>query len=390
MRRKSDWSTRELLIYRSTLADIQRLIDEMRFQLDAEVFEFAPGMKQLAADYADVCKQVNVRLRRCEDFLKQGLRSEAIHTADADPNLLDLLATVDFPERSRWDGMVRLFDLPRAEPLLIDVAEQLNAAYPLQDPLQNLLNRHRLLALARAPVVERLSVLRELAVIDVGSPVWTDDVKTFERVRVSEIQTAAAEADAKGDFGRLEWLAEELAGSNWREVPPTSVVEQVSRLAERVTRRTAPSDPAGLRDALNSALKAADMPRCRALRRRWHELGILSPPVGRNGKEDARGPGVAWLAREDAKDARDHQVRRAVAVLEQKLDADTDIDELREAQEWARQVVGEIPEPVASRLHMRIVRLQNAVRARDRLFIYSAVACLVIAITIGGVVIFWK
>jgi hypothetical protein len=361
----------------------------MRFQLDAEILEFSPAIKQLAADYADVCRQVNTRLRRCEDFLKQGLRSEAIHAADADPNLLDLVATVDFPARSTWDGIVRLLDLPRAEPLLIDVAELLNAAYPLQHPLEKLLDRHRLLALHRVPLVDRLNVLRELAILDDTSPVWNDDLRVFELARISEIETAAADADAQGDFGILERLAEELTDSNWREAPSVALVEHVRRLAEQVTRRTAPSDPAGLRDALNAASIASDSPRCRALRRRWHELGILSPPVGRSGQNDARGSGVAWLARIDALDARDQRIRRAVSALEKRLDADADIDELRDAAESVRQVAGEMPEPMASRFQNRIANLEHAVRLRDRLFIYSAVACLVIAIGVGGAVILW-
>jgi hypothetical protein len=372
------------------VADVQRLIDEMRFQLDAEVFELAPAMKQLAADYADVCRLVNMRLRRCEDFLKQGLRAEAIHTADADPNLLDLVATVDIPERSRWDGMVRLFGLPRAEPLLIDVAEQLNAAYPLQYPLEKLLEQHRLLALTRAPIIDRLKVLRELAVLDEDSPVWNDDARVFELARISEIEAAAAEAEAQGDFAKLERLVDELTDGNWRETPPACVVEQVRQLAQRVTRRTAPSDPAGLREALNAAATTGDMARCRALRRRWHELGILSPPVGRNGHTDARGPGVAWLAREDARDARDVRIRRAALALEYELEADADIDELREAAERLREIAGEIPEALASRVHDRIAKLENDVRSRDRLFIYSAVACGLIAVSIGLVVMFWK
>ena len=371
------------------MTDLQRLIDEIRFQLDAETVEFSPALKQLAADYADVCRLVNVRLRRCEDFLKQGLRSEAIHAADADPNLLDLVATVDFPARSTWDGIVRSLDLPRAEPLLIDVAESLNAAYPLQHPLEKLLDRHRLLALHRAPLVDRLNVLRELAILDDTSPVWNDDLRDFELARISEIETAAAQAEIQGDFGKLEWLAEELIDSNWREPPSLEFVEHVRQLAEQVTRRTAPSNSAGLRDALNAASLAGDSPKCRALRRRWHELGILSPPVGRSAQHDARGPGVAWLARVDALDARDLRIRRAVAALERRLEADADIDELQEAAESVREAAGEIPEPVASRVRNRITKLENAVRWRDRLFIYSAVACLVIAIGVGGAVMLW-
>src|SRR5689334_6187502 len=125
--------------------DLQRLIDEIRFRLQSQNCELTDDFRQLAADYAAACRDVNRRLRRCGEHLKQGLRAEAIHLAESEPRLLDLVATIDFPERGEWDEILGLYQVAKPEPILLDVAEQLNEAYSLQQPLEKLLERHRLL-----------------------------------------------------------------------------------------------------------------------------------------------------------------------------------------------------------------------------------------------------
>ena len=67
------------------------------------------------------------------------LRSEAIHLAESEPNLLDSLAALDFPERADWDELVQIYQLAAAPKLAVDQAQFLNEAYAQEDPLQDLL-----------------------------------------------------------------------------------------------------------------------------------------------------------------------------------------------------------------------------------------------------------
>ena len=60
------------------MADLQRLNDEIRFRLQSQYGELTVDLKQLAGDFGVICHDVNGRLRRCGEHLKQGLRSEAI------------------------------------------------------------------------------------------------------------------------------------------------------------------------------------------------------------------------------------------------------------------------------------------------------------------------
>ena len=134
------------------MSDIQQVVDELRFILQREVISQTGELAALVAEYSRLCHEVNARLRRCDDCMKQGLRSEALHLAEAKPNLLEAVAILDFPERDDLIEVVNLCFLQPPEPLLVDVASGLNSAYAEAEPLQKLLDSHRLLALGRAPL----------------------------------------------------------------------------------------------------------------------------------------------------------------------------------------------------------------------------------------------
>jgi len=131
------------------MTEIQRVVDELRFLLLREVVEQTDELADLVREYSDHCHTANVRLRRGNECLKQGLRSEALHLAEAAPNLLDVVAVLDFAERDQLLEVVAMYFFTPPEPLLLDVASALNEAYAQHEPLQKLLDSHRLLALGR-------------------------------------------------------------------------------------------------------------------------------------------------------------------------------------------------------------------------------------------------
>ena len=100
------------------MPDLQRTVDEVRFRIQSGDCELNDELKRLAGDYAVLCHEANLRLRRCGEFLRQGQRSGAIHLAEAAPNLLEAFATLDFPERTEWDEFVRLnpeYQMPESQ-----------------------------------------------------------------------------------------------------------------------------------------------------------------------------------------------------------------------------------------------------------------------------------
>jgi hypothetical protein len=171
--------------------------------------------------------------------LNQGLRSEAVHLADIAPNLLDLVGLLDFPELGEWHALVTEYSLPKPEPLLFDVAGSLNEAYGLQEPVQRLLDQHRLHALARSPLSQRLKILRSLYETDHTSGHWEEDVRGMERVRFREIEAESRAAASKSDVDRLKVLYSELTNSQWLETVPANLLRDLKQRGTGVTRAQA-------------------------------------------------------------------------------------------------------------------------------------------------------
>ena len=197
------------------MADAQRVVEGIRNFLHSGHQVSLDALRALAQDYVQGCDEVNRRLARCEEYLRRGMRSEAIHFAEAEPHILDLLAVLDFPERPEWDKTVGEHQFPAPPVFRMETAAALNRAYAESAPLEELLKRHRLLALARAPVAERLGVMRQLAQLDPSSPFWDQDIVALEKVRLlqlrGEVEALARRKDVPSQ-SRLEGLLVEVRG----------------------------------------------------------------------------------------------------------------------------------------------------------------------------------
>src|SRR5207253_5374054 len=146
--------------------DYQPIVDEIRSFVQSVDQTLTDRVKEVASLYVQACNEVNQQLRRCEEFLQKGLRSEAVHLAQTEPILLDQLAILDFAERPQWDELAMMYGLPVSPQLRVETAAALNEAYADEQPLEELLHKHRLLALSRGSLKGRLSILRRIAELD--------------------------------------------------------------------------------------------------------------------------------------------------------------------------------------------------------------------------------
>ena len=99
-------------------------------------------LRDSAAQYAEACAEVNDRLREVTRLLHRGLRSEALQLAEEEPNLLDMVASLDFPELPTWTEMLKGWGMAPPPPLLIELAADINQAYADQQPLEYSLSLH--------------------------------------------------------------------------------------------------------------------------------------------------------------------------------------------------------------------------------------------------------
>ena len=97
-------------------------------------------LQGVAADYSLAIDEANERLRQCGALLRKGLRSEAIQLCELEPNLLDVVGILDFPERDTWSELLSLHGLSSPTALMLEVAANLNEAYSVEQPLATCCN----------------------------------------------------------------------------------------------------------------------------------------------------------------------------------------------------------------------------------------------------------
>ncbi|HVJ68502.1 MAG TPA: hypothetical protein VM510_10980 [Caulifigura sp.] len=369
------------------MPDLQRLIDDIRSQLQASSCELSDRLRTLAEGYAEVCSETNERLRKCERLLRQQLRSEAIHLADADPVLLDTVATLDFPEKPQWDDILGMYELPQAEPLLLDVARDLNEAYAIVQPLQKLLAKHRLLALTRAPLNQRLAVMRKLDAQDKAAFVWDDDIRVFERARFAEIEIEAKEAARRRDPAALGSLVGEVERTEWREKPPGHLLGNVRRLAGSVTKATAEDELLDITGDLERAFNLLDLFGAREARTRWQAAAARARLTPDDPRHERVEPILGWLTDEDAREATDRGFQAALANLENELANDASLESLERAYYEVRRFERTIPEPLLVRYRNRSQALQIVDARRRRVLIGSAMAVALGLATTAGLLV---
>ncbi len=203
------------------MADYQTVVDRVRAFIAGSDQTRTDDLPELATSYAEHCRDANLRLRRCLDFLRRGLRSEAIHLAESQPNILDVVASLDIAEIDEWEQLCAAYEMARPMRMMVEAAQELNEAYAQQEPLQALLQEHRLLALGRVPLKDRLEVIRELAAADPANPCWPEDQEIFENARMRDLRTDATNAVRSRDVKLIDRLSAEISLQKWRvQLPP--------------------------------------------------------------------------------------------------------------------------------------------------------------------------
>jgi hypothetical protein len=362
------------------MADHHQIVDQIRAFVQASDQTRSATLEALAAAYIDACVEINQRVGRCHRLLQQGLRSEAIQLADSDPRLLDAIAALDFPERADWDELLQIYELPVAPKLAVEQAEALNEAYAEQDPLEDLLRRHRRLALQRAPLRSRISVMRKLAAQDTLNPIWNDDLRTFEKARFREMQAEAATAAQSRNVPALCQLLAEIDQQTWVEAPPKTLVQALRKADTQLRGEQTRAALAEVNARLNAAYAASDPIRGRLARQDWIALTSAAPLDPHDPIWERVRDALTWLDDQDRHDALDHAHDEAVAALKTALD---DPKHVAPAElERLAHVVLQYGRGMAEGLQQRYVaRLRSAESARTlrvRLVTASAAAATIL------------
>lgn len=294
-------------------------VDQIRYALEQQDGLTEEVMGPLAAAYADEVYRVNARLYEAVALLRKGLRSEAIQRACMKPNAIDGAANLDFPEVEAWHEFLRFLAIPVPPEVNHDAARQLNEAIVDSQPLTELLDRHRRLAIAKAPLAWRIRVLRRIAKLDPTNSVWEDDLEEWERVRLKQIPGDLKIAIQGGDAKTAARLRDELTNHAWRIEPDSRLVQDVCAAVDQFLydsqlarlRETAPQ--------LHDAFAEFDVSRAMTLRDQWRETqaAMTSPPPIE--LQDQVAPAMSWLEELDREQALVQERAETIAQLETAL-----------------------------------------------------------------------
>ena len=216
-----------------------------------------------------------------------------------------------------------------------------------------------------APLRLRIAVLRRLAAQDPGNPIWAEDLRAFEQVRMLEIQDEATEALRHHDPEWIARLLAEVEQSGWIDAPPQPLVQSLRKVGAQVKGDRARGALEDVAVRLDEALNARDPIRGRLARHEWNRLAaeaVLSheDPIG-----DRARPALDWLDDEDRRDRENREHAEAVARLVRALDYPGAIAP-EELERLAHAVQGRgdgFPEGLRQRY---ITRLRDAEAAQTR------------------------
>ncbi len=368
------------------MLDYQQIVDTLRIALYSADHDDLGLLRLALADYSAACDQVNQRLNACAAMLRKGLRSEAIRLAEMEPRLLDITALLDFPERNQLSEKCRAYGWSEPPRLLEDIAAQLNEAYSIEQPLAVYLRWHRLLAMARAPLKQRIGVLRKLAELDPANPVWTEDLLIFEKERLRQIQDELGQAARNDDLDAVQGILQELTYAGWMENPPLALQKLAESTQQSLVEKRARRELETLEPQLNAAYCSFDLAQARQLRQRWQENATLCRLSENDPLTQRVQPALAWLAQEDEKQAKQAALQRAIRELEQALDNHKPLWVLERLYYQATREGHELPAELESRYRSRVANLELAADRRRRIVICAVAGA---SLFLAAIVAFW-
>jgi hypothetical protein len=254
----------------------------------------SPGDLMTAVEaYADIATSLNDRLRAAHVLLRQGRTAESLHACEAEPNVLECVAELDAVDRAidAWRPTLEELGIRCPERLQADAAADLNAAYDVNHQLAHLMKTHRLLAIARGSLEDRVATLRAIAHLNPENPVWLEDLAEYEHECKAELEaelTRLARTDAaevtEAVVARARRIVKELADPVWQEPLPVQRVPQTPKNAlSRLRADLALQELESLTGMLAAAHAEGDVEQAESLCERWEKcarrarLGADSP-----------------------------------------------------------------------------------------------------------------
>jgi hypothetical protein len=362
------------------MPDPYEIVAEINAFLVSQRPKTTQELSDLAAAYASLCKEANTRLLRCADYLRRGLRSEAIYHSEVEPDLLDWVGVLDMVPGPAWRTVCDQHNLETAPSLHMDIARELNAAYTTEEASRHTLKNLRRMSLAGASVRERLAAMRSLATIDPTNTQLDQDIKEFEAARLREIVNESREAYDACDPEQLGALLKEVSGNGWRVKPPADFVASLSKSAKHVARDLTAERLESLLPDLHNAYSAFSYEECKALLDEWNRIVSKTKISVPQRLAVQVQPIIEWVAGVEREREIQQRFADACARLSDAIDRAAPAHELQVFYDHVASFGLQMPEGLEQRCRQRVMQLASRRRRRVRLtLVLSGVGLLIVA-----------
>ncbi len=361
------------------------ITDRIRKQLEQPDGLTHEALEPLAIEYAQAATDVNQRLSDCIALLRKGLRSEAIQRASMKPNVLDLSADLDFGELQEWIEILQFYGISAPPILDRDAAAQLHEALVEEQPIEELLSQHRRLAIAKAPLGWRLKVLRAISKLDPLNPVWEEDIRQWETIRLKQIQSEWGEADRAGNLEHLKSISEELNSAAWIVLPPADLKIRVANATHKREHASQVQSLRQLATTLHDAYIEGNEYSAIEASQQWERAiaGMKAPPPTELTDEVA--PALEWVSDRLSEREQIEKHERALEKLEGLLQKNgVPEQELSRAYHNILGLQLGIDPLLETRFKTRISEIQQSARRRAVLTVAGIVAATLAIMVTGG------
>lgn len=373
-----------------TVADYQRIVSWIQRILAMESDPSEADLRNAAREFDLAVEEVNKRLRECDQYLVSGHRSEALQLAECDPNLLEAVRVLDFPELAAWIDYLGQFQVTPPQVLLVDVSAELNDAYVATQPLEKWLRMNRLHALARSDLKTRSDVLRQLAQVDASNSLWEADLKVFETQRLKDLRTASDSAVAKADLQTVAAIETELTSTPWRVETPTKLIQRVRQAHDRLRRDDARKSLHELAHKLSGSFSALDIPRGKQHLQRWMALIDIADLANDDELLELAGPAIDWLNDINRREQGEADFNAALQQLNAGLDEGVDRTTLERLFHQVSRFGRDVPNILMQRVIERRHQLDVRATRRTRLMLAVSMASVVFLVGLTAFFIQWQ
>lgn len=374
------------------ISEIHELLESVRVTLASSMNPDREELDRLHSELDSEIRLANKRLRECDALLADGHRSEAIQLAEQEPNLLEVVSILDFPELPEWNDFVAELGLTVTPELQIDIATDLNGAYSDDAPLERLLRKFRVLSLGRAPLRTRIDLLRQIAKRDAGTAYWQDDLKAYEQVRIRQLADEARDAVANRDLEAVRRLSEEVHKKPWTVKPDRRIVERLDKVMREVREMDAVRALNALTDKMKAAKRAGDGQLVKTLAEKWDAQAAKcnnSSEAFREAQAAAE-PCFDWLDKLGEQEEQERRFNTEVKKLQKILrsPASTMHDIYRQYDRVADMEGFEIPDAVQNKYEQRIVQFEKEQQKKKIMTIVGVSIGVIVVLAVAYLLMF--